>query len=61
MVFGFRSADPSVPLKTSDARNPFTRLAQYGIQIDIPPAATPPTGAVVKNLLTMWSRVVANR
>ena len=61
LVFGFRSADPSVPLKTSDARNPFTRLAQYGIQIDIPPAATPPTGAVVKNLLTMWSRVVANR
>jgi ABC-type glycerol-3-phosphate transport system substrate-binding protein len=61
LAFGFRSADPSVPLKGGDARNPFTRLAQYGIQIDIPPAAAPPSGAVVKNLLTMWSRVVGNR
>lgn len=61
LTFGFRSADPSVPLKTADARNPFTRLVQYGIQIDIPPAAAAPSGAVVKNLLTMWSRVVGNR
>ncbi len=61
LAFGFRSADPSVPLKTADARNPFTRLAQYGIQIDIPPAAAAPSGALVKNLLTMWSRVVGNR
>ncbi|HKD39688.1 MAG TPA: substrate-binding domain-containing protein, partial [Myxococcaceae bacterium] len=37
--YGFRPADTSVPLKTADARNPFTRLAQYGVQIDIPPAA----------------------
>jgi hypothetical protein len=59
--YGFRPADTSVPLKTADARNPYTRLAQYGVQIDIPPAATPPTAAVVRNLITMWSRVVGGR
>jgi len=59
--YGFRPADTSVPLKTADARNPFTRLAQYGVQIDIPPAATPPQAAVVRNLMTMWSRLVGGR
>ena len=61
LAFGFRPADTSVPLKTSDARNPFVRLAQYGVQVDLPPAASPPDAAVVRNLLTMWSRLVGTR
>ncbi len=56
--FGFRPGDPSVPVKTADAQNPFTRLAQYGIQIEIPPVAKAPDGAVVRNLMQMWSRIV---
>ncbi|MBZ4421783.1 extracellular solute-binding protein [Myxococcus sp. RHSTA-1-4] len=59
LAFGFRPADPSVPLKTQDAANPFTRLASHGIQVDVPPAAEVPEGPVVRNLLTLWSRVVA--
>lgn len=59
LAFGFRPADPSVPLKTQDAANPFTRLAAHGIQVDVPPVAEVPEGPVVRNLLTMWSRVVA--
>ncbi len=59
LAFGFRPADPSVPLKTQDAANPFTRLAAHGIQVDVPPVAEVPGGRVVRNLLTMWSRVVA--
>jgi ABC-type Fe3+ transport system substrate-binding protein len=59
LAFGFRPADPSVPLKTQDANNPFTRLASHGIQVDVPPVAEVPEGPVVRNLLTMWSRVVA--
>ncbi|MCP3142808.1 substrate-binding domain-containing protein [Pyxidicoccus xibeiensis] len=59
LAFGFRPADPSVPLKTQDAANPFTRLASHGIQVDVPPVAEVPEGPVVRNLLTMWSRVVA--
>ncbi|MCY1020621.1 substrate-binding domain-containing protein [Pyxidicoccus sp. MSG2] len=59
LAFGFRPADPAVPLKTQDASNPFTRLASHGIQVDVPPVAEVPEGPVVRNLLTMWSRVVA--
>jgi hypothetical protein len=58
LVFGFRPADPAVPIKTQDAANPFTRLAEHGIVVDVPPVAEVPEGPVVRNLLTMWSRVV---
>jgi ABC-type Fe3+ transport system substrate-binding protein len=61
LSYGFRPADPAVPVKTADAQNPFTRLAQYGIQIDIPTAIDPPDGPVIRNLITMWSRVVGAR
>ncbi len=58
---GFRPADASVPVKTTEPHNPLVRLAQYGIQVDVPTAATPPEPAVVRNLITMWSRVVAQK
>jgi ABC-type Fe3+ transport system substrate-binding protein len=61
LAFGFRPADPEVPLKTKDPSNPFTRLAEHGILVDVPPVAEVPEGPVVRNLLTMWSRVVGNR
>lgn len=60
-AFGFRPADPSVPVKTQDPRNPFVRLAQYGLHADVPQAAVPPDAAVVRNLITLWSRTVASR
>ncbi len=59
IAYGFRPADPSIPLKTADASNPFTRLADRGVKLDIPPMATPPTGEVVRTMLQMWSRTVA--
>jgi ABC-type Fe3+ transport system substrate-binding protein len=58
LTFGFRPADPAVPIKTQEAANPFTRLAEHGILVDVPPVAEVPEGPVVRNLLTMWSRVV---
>ena len=58
LSFGFRPADPSVPIKTADAQNPFTRLATYGVALELPPVAPPPDGPVVRNLLMMWSRLV---
>ena len=60
LALGFRPGDPSVPVKTADANNPWTKLAPYGIQIDIATAARAPEGPVVRNLLTMWQRVVDN-
>jgi ABC-type molybdate transport system substrate-binding protein len=58
--FGFRPADPSVPMKTGEA-NPFEKMAQYGLTLELPAAARPPEGPVVRNLLMMWSRVVSPR
>lgn len=59
--FGFRPADPTVPMKVTEGPDPFAKLAQYGLSLELPAAATAPEGAVVRNLLTMWSRVVATR
>lgn len=56
--FGFRPADTSVPMKTTDETNPFARSAQYGLSLELPAAAQPPDGPVVRNMLMMWSRVV---
>ena len=61
LEYGFRPADTQVPVKTADPHNPFVRLAAYGLQVEIPTAASTPDPAVVRNLITMWSRVVANR
>jgi ABC-type molybdate transport system substrate-binding protein len=58
LSFGFRPADPTVPIKTADAKNPFTRLAPQGVKLQINPMATPPDGQVIRNLMMMWSRVV---
>jgi hypothetical protein len=58
LAFGFRPGDTSVPLRTGDAQNPWTRLAQYGIQVEVPPVARTPDAAVVHNLMQMWTRLV---
>lgn len=57
--YGFRPADPNVPMKVTEGPDPFAKLAQYGLNLELPAAATAPDGAVVRNLLTMWSRVMA--
>jgi hypothetical protein len=55
--FGFRPADTSVPIK-ADPASPFAKSAAYGLSLELPPAAQPPDGTVVRNMLMMWSRVV---
>lgn len=59
--FGFRPADPSVPMKSNEGNNPFVKMAQFGLALELPPAAQPPSGPVLKNLMMMWSRVVKPR
>jgi ABC-type molybdate transport system substrate-binding protein len=61
LQYGYRPADTSVPIKTADAQNPFTRLAQHGISIEVPTAAEPPDAMVVRTLMQMWQRVVPAR
>lgn len=57
LMAGFRPGDPSVPVKSPDPNNPWTKNADNGVQVDIPPVAPAPEGPVVHNLMTMWSRV----
>jgi ABC-type Fe3+ transport system substrate-binding protein len=57
LAHGFRPADPAVPLRTTDPKNPFERLKPYGLKVEIPPAANAPEGPVVRNLLTLWTRL----
>jgi hypothetical protein len=59
--FGFRPADTSVPIKAPDGTSPFAKAAPYGLSLELPPAAQPPDGTVIRNLLMMWSRVVKPR
>jgi Bacterial extracellular solute-binding protein len=61
LLFGFRPADPSIPVRSSDAQSPWNRLAPFGVKTEIPPVATPPDANVIRNLLTMWARVVGPR
>lgn len=58
LEYGFRPADTSVPIVSSDAQNPFTRLAADGVTVDVPAAAGAPDGPLVRNLMMMWQRVV---
>ncbi|GHG64857.1 substrate-binding domain-containing protein [Comamonas sp. JC664] len=60
LAYGFRPADPTVPMRAEDAESPFLRMEAQGIQVDVPPSAEVPDGAVVRNLLTLWSRRVGN-
>jgi ABC-type molybdate transport system substrate-binding protein len=59
IVYGFRPADPAVPLKTDDGNTPFARLADRGVRFDLPPMAPAPTGEVVRTMLQMWRRTVS--
>jgi hypothetical protein len=56
--FGFRPADPAVPLLNTDPANPFAKFAGRGVRVDLPPAVDAPSGAVVKTMMTMWQRMM---
>jgi ABC-type sulfate transport system substrate-binding protein len=57
--YGFRPADPSVPIRTGDPQSPFARNADRGVKLDIPAMAPAPSGEVVRAMLATWTRVLA--
>ncbi|MBN2576088.1 MAG: substrate-binding domain-containing protein [Deltaproteobacteria bacterium] len=61
LAYGFRPADTSVKIITADAQNPFARFAGNGLTVDVPPATEMPDGPVVRNLMTMWTRMMRPR
>ena len=56
--FGFRPADPSVPVITPGGDNPFNTAQAFGVKVELPPAIDAPPGPVVRNLMEMWNRLV---
>jgi ABC-type Fe3+ transport system substrate-binding protein len=60
LEFGFRPANPDVKVLTADPANPFNRLKAFGIRVDIPPTAEPPSGEVSRLLLETWRRLVGS-
>ena len=57
VAYGFRPADTTVPIKAA-GETPFSRAAAYGVSPDLPSAVQPPDGAVVRNLMMLWSRLI---
>jgi ABC-type Fe3+ transport system substrate-binding protein len=55
---GFRPANPEVKVLTADPNNPWNRLKPFGVRVDIPPTAEPPSGEVTRLLLETWRRVM---
>lgn len=58
LQFGFRPADPRVPVVTSSPNNPFNRYASYGVQVDVAQEVETPSGETVAALLEFWRREV---
>ena len=58
LEFGFRPANPDVKVVSSDPQNPWNRLRPYGVRLDVPAVAEPPSGEVTRLLLETWRRVV---
>ncbi len=56
LQYGFRPADPSVPIVTDDPNNPFNKYKDYGVQIDIPQIVETPSASVLNELLNLWRR-----
>jgi ABC-type Fe3+ transport system substrate-binding protein len=58
LTFGFRSANPDVKVLSDDPANPWNRLKPFGVRVDVPAVAEPPSGEVTRLLLETWRRVV---
>jgi ABC-type Fe3+ transport system substrate-binding protein len=60
LEYGFRPANPEVKVVTSDPANPWNRLKDFGVRVDVPAVAEAPSGEVTRLLLETWRRVVGN-
>jgi ABC-type Fe3+ transport system substrate-binding protein len=58
LAFGFRPANPDIRVLSDDPNNPWNRLKPYGIRVDVPAVAEPPSGEVTRLLLETWRRNV---
>ncbi len=58
LAAGFRPANPDVKVIATDPANPFNKMKDDGIRVDIPQTAEVPRGEVARLLLETWRRNV---
>ena len=56
--YGFRPADPGVPVVSGDINNPFNRYKSYGLQTDIAQQVATPDGTTIGAMLAFWQQRV---
>jgi hypothetical protein len=56
LQYGFRPADPNVPIQTAGPNNPFTKYQASGVRVDIAQQVQTPSGEVVAALVELWRR-----
>lgn len=56
--YGFRPANPEVPVLTNEPSNPFNKYRAYGVQVETPPLVETPSSEVVTTLLDLWRRQI---
>lgn len=54
--YGLRPADPTVPIATDDAENPFVKYRDRGVTIALPQVADAPSMATLDALTATWRR-----
>ena len=59
LQYGFRPANPQVTLTSGGSTNPFTKLATYGLQVDIAQQVETPSSEVTRELIELWERRIA--
>ena len=59
LQYGFRPASPQVNIADSSVTNPFSKLAAYGLQVDIAAQVETPSDAVTRELIALWARKIA--
>jgi hypothetical protein len=58
LAFGFRPANPEVPVLSTDGGGPFKSAEGFGVRADLGSVVEPPPGPVIRNLMELWSRQV---
>lgn len=58
LQYGFRPADPNVPITSSDPNNPFNKYKSSGLSADVGQQVANPSGETLSALLAVWQQQV---
>lgn len=58
LELGFRPSNPNVAV-VADDKSPFKNAERFGVKVELGSVVEAPPGPVVRNLIEMWSRLIA--